>query len=388
MGKVTLAAALFFFSVISCELVVSPEEESNLSSEYLLDNAEVVSRYKQEGRCPEVQDEVRILRYYVQLGPNERQERNVGAVVSPGHVVEHKYSWSDESWLPQLQRIENSLNCLEQTDPELLEFLRKELLWPPFSVEHDKSHFEAYKPGHSGREGSFSQGGQDIFLDRVLFKSQLRDGFFIEAGADDLVTDSNTLFFEVERGWTGILVEPALWEKRSAIKRNAWCAPVCLGLHTKPHFAPFTAKAIEGGMAGLVTKMGDNTSEFQCFPLASILLAVGNQTVNYLSLDIEGAEIQVLKTLPWKLLDIEVIGVEMNHLGEVFPGSRQELHHLLSHQNYAYIGTIHVDDLFVREDLLDRYQLDEQKVKQFTETEFPEMFSFNPPSREPNRAEL
>ena len=130
MGKVALAAALFFFSVISCELVVSPEDESNLSSEYLLDNAEVVSRYKQEGRCPEVQDEVRILsygvfncflrarfpnippfqvrilRYYVQLGPNERQERNVGAVVSPGHVVEHKYSWSDESWLPQLQRIE------------------------------------------------------------------------------------------------------------------------------------------------------------------------------------------------------------------------------------------------------------------------------------------
>ena len=42
----------------------------------------------------------------------------------------------------------------------------------------------------------------------------MREGFFIEAGADDLETDSNTLFFEIERGWTGILVEPALWEKR------------------------------------------------------------------------------------------------------------------------------------------------------------------------------
>ena len=124
---------------------------------------------------------------------------------------------------------------------------------------------------------------------------------------------------------------------RSAIKRNAWCAPVCLGLHKKPHFAHFTNKAIEGGMAGLVTEEREDTSEFQCFPLAryptpsplpgfqifppcqvpqiipltkipkyfpliflpskypptSILLAVGNQTVNYLSLDIEGAEIQV-----------------------------------------------------------------------------------------------
>ena len=122
-----------------------------------------MSRYQQEGRCPEVQDEVRILnyfyqlsppifplarfpqyfpnarftqvrpifplcqvpqycpspdspenfllhqvrilRYFVQVGPDERQERNVGALVSPGHVVEHKYSWSDESWMPRRQRI-------------------------------------------------------------------------------------------------------------------------------------------------------------------------------------------------------------------------------------------------------------------------------------------
>ena len=101
---------------------------------------------------------------------------------------------------------------------------------------------------------------------------------------------------------------------RNATKRNAWCAPVCLGLHTKPHFSPITTKGIEGGMAGLVTEEREDTTEFQCFPLArflsnmfpislqyfahqtfpSILLAVGNQTVNYLSLDIEGAELQVM----------------------------------------------------------------------------------------------
>ena len=99
-----------FFPIISCELVVKPGEEKNLSSEYLLSHAEVVRSYQQEGRCPEVQDEVRILRYYVQQegGPEEteRQERNVGAlVVSPGHIVEHNYSWSEESWLPRRQRI-------------------------------------------------------------------------------------------------------------------------------------------------------------------------------------------------------------------------------------------------------------------------------------------
>ena len=37
---------------------------------------------------------------------------------------------------------------------------------------------------------------------------QVKDGFFIEAGADDFETDSNTLLFELEHNWTGILVEP------------------------------------------------------------------------------------------------------------------------------------------------------------------------------------
>ena len=81
MGKVT-SIALLSLSVINCELVVTPEEEGTLSSDYLLANAEVVSKYHQEGRCPEVKDEVRILRYFVQVGPDEREERNVGALVS------------------------------------------------------------------------------------------------------------------------------------------------------------------------------------------------------------------------------------------------------------------------------------------------------------------
>ena len=42
-------------------------------------------------------------------------------------------------------------------------------------------------------------------------------------------------------------------------------------------------------------------------PLYSILLALGNPTVNYFSLDLEGAEFAVLKTIPWDKVDIQVI---------------------------------------------------------------------------------
>jgi hypothetical protein len=41
------------------------------------------------------------------------------------------------------------------------------------------------------------------------------------------------------------------------------------------------------------------TIKMQCFPLYSLLLAVGNPKVDYLSLDVEGAELLILKTIPW-----------------------------------------------------------------------------------------
>ena len=44
----------------------------------------------------------------------------------------------------------------------------------------------------------------------------------------------------------------------------------------------------------------------QCFPLFSLLLAANLTAVDYLSLDIEGQELNVLKLLPWDRVDIQV----------------------------------------------------------------------------------
>ena len=55
---------------------------------------------------------------------------------------------------------------------------------------------------------TIGQVGQPLYLDLVIFKGQVEAGFFIEAGASDFEKDSNTLHFELDRGWTGLLVEP------------------------------------------------------------------------------------------------------------------------------------------------------------------------------------
>ena len=79
----------------------------------------------------------------------------------------------------------------------------------------------------------------------------------------------------------------------------------------------------------------------QCMPLYTILLAMGNPTVHYFSLDIEGAEFPVLKTIPWDKVqmkfimvsfqnncdqvDIRVLSVETHLAGRIYPGDRKDL---------------------------------------------------------------
>ena len=51
-------------------------------------------------------------------------------------------------------------------------------------------------------------------------------------------------------------------------------------------------------------KFGDQT--VQCFPLYSILLAVNRTKIDYLSLDVEKVELQVMESLPWNKVQIKV----------------------------------------------------------------------------------
>lgn len=46
-------------------------------------------------------------------------------------------------------------------------------------------------------------------LDRMILKYINYDGgFYVELGANDGITQSNTKHFEIYKNWTGILIEP------------------------------------------------------------------------------------------------------------------------------------------------------------------------------------
>ena len=60
------------------------------------------------------------------------------------------------------------------------------------------------------------------------------------------------------------------------------------------------------GWAQKEVESNAKVSTVVCLPLYTILLAVGNPIVDFFSLDVEGVELDVLKTIPWDLVHIKV----------------------------------------------------------------------------------
>ena len=86
----------------------------------------------------------------------------------------------------------------------------------------------------------------------------------------------------------------------------------------------------------------------QCFPVYSVLRALGLPTVDYFSLDVEGAEYEILKTIPFQDVDINLIGLEVEHAGKIFGGSETDIRQLLNDNGYQYVAKTQFDNFFMK----------------------------------------
>ena len=74
----------------------------------------------------------------------------------------------------------------------------------------------------------------------------------------------------------------------------------------------------------------------------------GNPRVDFLSLDIEGAELKVLQTIPFDKVNISVLMIETNHLGEIFEGTNDDLRRFLHKNGYTFYKRMNVDDIYLK----------------------------------------
>lgn len=213
-----------------------------------------------------------------------------------------------------LEQIECSLEDIEADDYSLLQFIRKQKLKPP------KSKIVPYVLAGHSLEG---QGQVEIALD--YFKNKT-NGVFVEAGAWDGEQYSNTLLLEKELGWTGLLVEPnpPIYNKILEKNRKSYVINSCLS--TSPHPEMLELQAYGTGSRTVQNSKG--TNKIECFPLYSLLLAMGQTKIDFFSLDVETVEAKVLRTIPWNKVQIELVTIEVYH------SDQEEIKNIMKNAGY------------------------------------------------------
>ncbi len=171
-----------------------------------------------------------------------------------------------------------------------------------------------------------SQVGQSVFVDNILKYKE--NGFFVECGAANGEILSNTIYLERKRGWTGLLIEAnnKFYRQLLTKHRKAYSSNVCLSTRNSSEIVSFRPVGLVGGLDG---QMNDNhlkglikypeykhKVDVQCFNLYSLMLAIGHTHIDYFSLDIEGPELDVLNTIPFNKLHIDIIGLEYRSWGK------------------------------------------------------------------------
>ena len=233
--------------------------------------------------------------------------------------------------------------CEEPDDEKLSEIIAKEYLDRPTGVPYS---FDNNPPKLNGQIGA------PQIVDKLLRGK--RDGFFIESGAYDGETISNSLFFELERNFTGLLVEPNQldYPKLLAKHRKATSINACYSMTPLPTLVDFMNSDVLSGIQSLKTtdeityikeqgeKLGFSKSKVLCFPFYSILLAMGNPTVDYFSLDVEGAELPILESIPWDKVDIKILSIEVNH------GDGSKIDAFIKSKGYKKVHQLDFDNIY------------------------------------------
>lgn len=201
---------------------------------------------------------------------------------------------------------------------------------------------------------SLSQLNQDFFeLGETLWK---RDGYFVEFGATDGRSFNNTWLLEKAFGWTGILAEPArIWhDALQNSGRNARLEFDCVWSKTGE-----TLRFSEASWGELSTLEsfhaadGHRRRRAGSYPVQTVSLNdmldrhQAPPNMDYLSIDTEGSEYEILQALDFDRYRFSCITVEHN-----YTANRELIHELLTAHGYQrkFTEFSQFDDWYVRED--------------------------------------
>jgi FkbM family methyltransferase len=195
-----------------------------------------------------------------------------------------------------------------------------------------------------------SQAGQDCWVFGEAF-NEARDEYFVDIGAHNGVSLSNTYLLERRYGWRGICVEanPDTFEDLRR-NRRVICVNACVDSVERE--VAFDKAGVVGGIvspvAGLEERTRRDVVRLKTRTLQSILVEhKAPQDIAYLSIDVEGAEEDVLGSFAFGSYRFKCMTVER---------PTTSLRRTLEENGYALVREIRgLDCFYVHQSFLEQY---------------------------------
>jgi FkbM family methyltransferase len=193
------------------------------------------------------------------------------------------------------------------------------------------------------------------------------NGYYVELGAVDGIGLSNTLHFELHRNWSGLLIEPAPNNYLKCLanrgKKNVVVCNACTSFEYKDKFVEMIYAHYMSTPVGLESDVIDPDAHAQsgskllasetervyrfgaiAKPLNTLLLeANAPNKIDFLSLDVEGAEIDVLKGIDHERFRFKLMCIESR--------DKDKITEYLSQHGYHYAEQISpLDHIYLAND--------------------------------------
>lgn len=209
-----------------------------------------------------------------------------------------------------------------------------------------------------------SQDKQDEYLETHIFKGY-KNGVFIDIGAHDGKTINNTLYFEENNNWTGVNVEPIKKVYNDLVVNRPNCININCAVCNNDGKTEFIYnKGWTEMISGIKNtfdarhterlqrenkQYGSTTEiiEVETKKLETICDSHKISHINYLSIDVEGGEFEVIKSINFDKVYIDVIGFENNYNDTSVPIVKylEDINYVVIHKSLD-IFMIHKNSVF------------------------------------------
>lgn len=180
---------------------------------------------------------------------------------------------------------------------------------------------------------TFSQFAQDQYLMKNLF-SKKQTGMYIELGAYHPFRFSNTALMDTCVGWRGVCIDMNPFHKEEFEKQRT-----CEFVHTCVGNRSFLDYYLQDDALG---DGKEGVLRVACQSFAAVLDKVRwLDHVDFLSVDVEGGELEALQTFPFERIQVEAILVETWRVG------KEAVFDFLEDRGYVHKAELGPDDLFV-----------------------------------------